>query len=269
MLFLSLTFFSNLPNKTIIKMIKYSYIKNYRIKEFLQFIANILLIVKQDNPENLKIQPQVDDLAKRYGELENAYKQHSGSELTPQLAALDARRDQAIVCFRQISEGYTNHHDEALSSAGRTLLSCIDKYGSKLYLLNYSAETAALKNLTRDLRTIPECAAALTSLNLDDTVGHLEATNSEFEQLFVQRLKSLSGESKSTEELSQQTKDAYDTLTRHIEAYATIEPSASYTTLINHINENIDHFNQLVEKRRNSKAPEEAEPDQPTAGSSV
>ncbi|MGB3585472.1 MAG: DUF6261 family protein, partial [Tunicatimonas sp.] len=57
-------------------------------------------------------------------------------------------------------------------------------------------------------------------------------------------------ETQSTRELVQSTSEAYRTLVKHIEAHSTLTPSAEYTLFINHLNENIEHFNQIVERRR-------------------
>ncbi|MEM9930370.1 MAG: DUF6261 family protein, partial [Bacteroidota bacterium] len=122
-------------------MIKTASLKNYRVQEFIQFISNTLTIVQRHDPAKLKIAEYVTALTQHHQMLENAYKQDTLSEITPQLAQLDAVRDQALVCLRQVCEGYTSYPDETLSASGKKIVECIDKYGSKLYSLNYGAET--------------------------------------------------------------------------------------------------------------------------------
>lgn len=241
-------------------MIKAALFKNYRIPEFIQFITNILIIVKQHDPAKLKIEPLFTALTQNHEKLLEAYKQHTTSEITPQLAQLDAQRDRAIVSLRKVCEGYMDHPDEKLKAAGQKVVECIDKYGSKLYSLNYGAETAILKNLVRDLQTNPEYIIALKDVHMETLVQQMHETNLEFEKLFIQRLGEFSQyETKTTRELTQLTTEAYRTLVQHVDAHALLAPSEKYTSLIDHMNENIDHYNQVVERRKSSGETEEVD----------
>ena len=237
-------------------MITTALLTRYRIKEFIQFVYNSVIIVSQHNPNQLSVKKQYTALTQIHRQLEQAYKRDTGKTATPQLAQLDAARDQAIVCLRMISEGYTRHYDPTLNAAGQQVLACIDKYGSRLHSLNYSAETAVLKNVVRDLQTIPACAQAIQALHLEPLVAEMKRLNLAFEQRFVDRLEIISrSESRSMRELVQQTTEAYRTLVKHLEAHATLNPSVEYTLFINHFNENIEHFNQVVERRRAASTP--------------
>ena len=242
-------------------MIKTALFSRYRIKEFIQFINNTLLIVKKHGPDKLRVKALYLALLQNHESLKKIYKQDAMNEITPQLVRLDEKRDRAIVCLRQVCEGYTNHPNEKQKAAGQKILDCIDKYGSKLYNLNYSAETAALHQLAHDFQTDPECVSALQTLHMEEVVNAMNAANKKFEKLFVDRLEIFSAEqAKSTRDLLQLSAEAYKTLMQHLEAHATLAPSAEYTSIINHINENIEHFNQMVEKRKSGLEPEEAAP---------
>ena len=239
-------------------MISSAILSKYRIQEFIQFISNVLMIVKQHGPDKLKIRPLYTVLLQNYESLQAAYKQDTNSEITPQLARLDVRRDQAIICLRQVCEGYIHHHNEKLKAAATKIIACIDKYGNRLYSLNYSAETAALKHLARDLQTNPECISALQDMHMEDVVNEMHVANTKFEKLFIQRLGAFSQyETKSTKEVIQLTSEAYRTLLQHVDAHATLAPSEEYNSLISHMNENIEHFNQVVERRKRGGEPEE------------
>jgi len=239
-------------------MIRSAILSKYRIQEFIQFISNMLMIVKQHGPDKLKIKALYTVLYQHHEKLQEAYKQDTISDITPQLAHLDIRRDQAIICLRQICDGYTHHHNEKLKTAGKKIVECIDKYGSRLYSLNYGAETAALKHLARDLQTNPECISALQEMHMEDVVNEMHMANTKFEKLFIQRLGEFSQyETKSTKELIQLTSEAYRTLVQHVDAHATLALSEEFTSLISHMNENIEHFNQVVERRKRGGEPEE------------
>ena len=241
-------------------MINTPLFKNYRIQEFIQFITNILIIVQRHDAARLKIEEVVSTLSQHHEMLKAAYKKDTLSKVTPQLAQLDAVRDQAIVCLRQVCEGYINYPDEKLSAAGKKIVKCIDKYGTRLYKLNYGAETAALKNLVYDLQTDAGCIQALKALHMEALVQQMHTTNLKFEDLFIERLEEYSEyKGKTTRELTQLTMEAYRTLVQYIEANALLAPSQKYTSLIKHLNENINHYNLVVEKRKRTGETGEAD----------
>ena len=232
-------------------MIKSATLGRYRIKEFIQFIRNSLMIIDQHGSDKLKIKFQYKKLNQQFQQLKQTYKQENQSEISTKLLELDARRDQAIVCLRMISEGYARHPQPALAAAGAQVLECINKYGTRLYSLNYSAETTVLNNIARDLQASPDCTKAIQDMHLEDVVKEMNKANQEFEKVFIQRLEETSREeTQSTRELVQITSEAYRTLTKHIEAHATLTPSVEYLLFIDHLNENIEHFNQIVERRK-------------------
>ena len=227
----------------------------YRIKEFTQFIRNTLIIVNQHGPEQLKVKAQYQELNRLCQQLEKAYEQTNNSQLSAQLTELDNRRDQAIICLRTLSEGYIRYPKTAQQEAGKQLLACINSYGNRLYDLNYSAETATLKQLLGELQTRPEYQQAVATLQLEVVVNEMKQANQAFEQLFVQRLEEgIQSGGLSNRELMRQATDAYRELLKHLEAHATLTPSNEYTLLIDHLNENTEHFNEVVERRKSSPA---------------
>jgi hypothetical protein len=242
-------------------MITTAQLFNYRIKEFLQFVHNALMIVSQHSPDKLRVKAQYQALSKLYLQLERAYKQNTDQTLTQELRRLDAARDQAIVCLRMISEGYTRHHRANYRLAGQQVLDCIDKYGARLYNLNHSAETATLKKIAADLRADSTYTEALQLLHLKETVDEMQRTNQEFERQFVRHLQTASqAEVPRMRDLVKQTTDAYRTLVEHVAAHALLSPSPEYTLFGHHFNENVEHFNQLVARRRLTPETTAAEP---------
>ena len=176
------------------------------------------------------------------------------------LIILDEQRDALIICLRQVCEGYQHHHKEEVRTAAKEVLACIDKYGTKLYNLSYTEETAALKNLVRDLKTITSFAEAIILLHMEDVLDEMDRFNAKFEKLFVKRLEEFSrNQTKSTREMISIITESYRILVQHTTANATLTPSDDYDSLISHINENIEHFNQRVERRRNNGINEDNE----------
>lgn len=94
---------------------------------------------------------------------------------------------------------------------------------------------------------------ALQKLHLADVVDVMNQANTEFEAMFVQRLEQFS-QHDTSKELVQLVTEAYRTLVQHVEARATLTPSEAYTSLIKHMNKNIDHFNKVTARRKSMAA---------------
>ena len=108
-----------------------------------------------------------------------------------------------------------------------------------------------------ELQTRPECQQAVQTLHLADVVNGMKQANQAFEQLSVQRLEeNMRSGGVSNRELMRQTTDAYHQLLKHLEAHATLSPSPEYTLLIDHLSENTEHFNEVVERRKSAPASE-------------
>ena len=242
-------------------MITTAQLFNYRIKEFLQFVHNALMIVNQHSPDKLRVKAQYQALSNRYRQLESTYQRDADHALTQELRRLDAARDQAVVCLRMISEGYTRHHRASHRLAGQQILDCIDKYGTRLYNLNHNAETVALKKIVADLRADSTGPEALQLLHLEDTVDEMQRANQEFERQFVRHLQLAKlAEGPRMRDLVKQTAEAYRTLVEHVAAHALLAPSSEYTLFVHHFNENVEHFNQIVARRRPTPEPPADEP---------
>jgi hypothetical protein len=89
----------------------------------------------------------------------------------------------------------------------------------------------------------------------------MQRTNQEFERQFVRHLQTASqAEVPRMRDLVKQTTDAYRTLVEHVAAHALLSPSPEYTLFGHHFNENVEHFNQLVARRRLTPETTAAEP---------
>ncbi len=61
-------------------------------------------------------------------------------------------------------------------------------------------------------------------------------------------------------DLVKQTAEAYRTLVEHVAAHASLAPLSEYTLFRHHFNENVEHFNQIVARRRPTPEPPADEP---------
>jgi len=234
-------------------MINTAFLTVYRLQEVIQFMKNVRIILKKFDLEKLKLKELFGSFEEKFELLNRAYGTGSTSELTPQLKELDIRRDQAIICLRMMADAFTHHFEENLRDQGRRILNCIDNYGTKLYSLNYSAETAVLNKLYEDFTTTDENSKAIKELKLDAVLQEMNEANQLFEQLFVTRLEETSQDNfRPAKELNKEVIEIYKEMVKLIDAYATIANNKNYGTIIDHLNENIEHFNNIVERRKST-----------------
>ena len=249
-------------------MIKVASLAKYRKQELAQFVCSTLMIVKQHGPMPRQIEERYRALQQQYTQWQDALRQQRPHELTAQLARLDAQRDQAIICLRKLCDGYAAHPYEPQHAAGRLLLEGIDRYGRKLYHLSYSEETAVLKHIAREFQTNPQYVTAVQFLQLEAVVEEMRTANARFETLFIRRLQEYSQEGPSPQALAGGVKEAYRFLVQHVQAHATLAPTPAGTLLTEHLNENIDYFNDIVaRRRRGSRRPTQEDTPQPTVRS--
>jgi hypothetical protein len=220
-----------------------------RISEGIQFFGDVITVCEKANPAELNIQPQWSELKKSYKLLTNSFKKEQSSMLTAELATVDYRRDQGIICFRKLADGFTNHFDNAKAQAGKLLLTAIDKYGKQISKMNYQAETSVLDNLVTDLKS-EDHAAAVKLLGLSDLVAELSNSNKAFNDIYLQRVEEAAAKDlDAAGALLYDCQLKYRELVKHIEANAIVNASEAYETLIKQLNSLIEQFNLLLAQR--------------------
>jgi hypothetical protein len=236
------------------KFIRHARIKTYRQQEFQQFIANLLLLLRKLPPDKPNLKKLYQELAALQEKLLQRYKSESQRKITDRLTTLDKQRGNALVCLRKSCEAYVHHIDAKQREAGKLLLQYIDKYGSRIYQMNYSAETITLKTICKKLLQDKPYRKAVQAMHMLEVVEAIKKYNEEFEQLFVARLELKSREDQeSTAATIREIADIYRNLILHLSAFLVLEPDPALEELACKINRNIDVFNQLAEARRKGK----------------
>jgi Family of unknown function (DUF6261) len=234
-------------------MIQTIFLRSLRNSEFIRFNKDVLSICSNNNPVALGIPVQVAALQTATVPLDDLFVKERGNLITPELEALDARRDDALTGIRVFAEAQTYHYDPVIEAAGQQVLSAMDKYGRNLPRLNYIAETEVIDSLTDDFSTDADLVAATTTLNLQEWVKELSTANTLFNSRYLARNTNYAAQpGGNLQEQRNVTTDAYRVLADHITAHATITPSAVYTKLINEINTLVDQYNQLINNRSGS-----------------
>jgi Family of unknown function (DUF6261) len=146
-----------------------------------------------------------------------------------------------------VVNGFSYHFDNAIANQAKTILEYLKIYSGNIANENYNAETATINNMVSDFETKPELIAALTALNLVAWKNELKAANTDFSTQYIARtidLATASPDNLKTKRL--EANAAFYELRNHIDAFATINPSALYTKTINEINVLITQYNALL-----------------------
>ncbi len=232
--------------------------KKFRINEFVQFFVDVIGLCEKNNPETLNINVQLETLKETNARLDEAFKRDQKSGVTKQLTLLDQQRDEDIICLRMLADAFSHYFEEDKKNAGERILTCIDKYGSSIYRMNYHAETSTVDNLGKELKNTAELAEAINTLGIADVVDHMAGTNDQFKDLYQQRVQEEAANNDvSAGEIIKEALNNYHTLVTHIEAHATITPSDAYTKLINELNGLIERYNATMALRTGTKEDEE------------
>jgi Family of unknown function (DUF6261) len=218
-----------------------------RNAEYLQFTTDVLRIVDINNPTTLQVQAKYDALNVFKNDLETLFKKSTANPITAEIETLDKRRDNAVSGILAVINGNSYHFDNAIANQAKTLLDYLKIYSGNIANENYNAETATINNMVSDFETKPELTAAMTALNLTGWKNELKAANTDFSTQYIARtidLATASPDNLKTKRL--EANAAFYDLRNHIDAFATISPSALYTKTINEINVLITQYNALL-----------------------
>ena len=222
----------------------------FRVSEFIQFFTDVIKICTQNAAAATQVSTPLTAFKESLAKLSTTFKVKKASDITAELSKLDAQRDQDIICLRKMADAYSSHFDEELKTAGNALLQCIDKYGSRIYMMNYQAQTSTTTNLCNDLNSMTNMQTIVQKLSVSNLVAHLEDSNNRFNDLYINRVsETTADESISSGEAVKVAMADYRTLIEHIEAYSVIAPSESNTNLQAELDTLIGQYNSTMEQR--------------------
>ncbi|HEY4787046.1 MAG TPA: DUF6261 family protein [Bacteroidales bacterium] len=221
--------------------------RKFRNSEIVQFFADVLGICKQQKAETLQLAVQTNNLSKESTRLSAIFKITQGSSFTDKVIELDHRRDDYIIGIRKYAEALIYHFEQATQDAAVAIVASFDKYGKKIYKLNYEAETITVTSLAKDWTADTVLAAAIVKLNLTAWVEELKTSNNLFNEVYLTR----TGENATKEdikfiELRKSSITYFRELVTHIESRATIAGDASYDPLIRALNVLIQKYNLVA-----------------------
>lgn len=234
----------------MIDSIKLSALRN---NEYAQFMQNFLAVVQRYDPIALQVLDEYNLLLTRLNSVKGMLNEGSGSAITDELVALDARRDEAINGLIALVNGYTYSIDVAKKEAANLLTNHLAGFGSGISRDAYQSETSKLQKIATDWTDKPDLAAAVTLLSLADWKAEMIAANTAFDTRYVDR--SVDTGLASTEETKVYAKRpeitaAYTDLREQIDAmYIVKKKVAPWSTVIAALNGVIKDYNDLLASR--------------------
>ncbi|TAJ12122.1 hypothetical protein DMA11_14240 [Marinilabiliaceae bacterium JC017] len=234
-------------------------ITRFRNSEFIQFLKNLIQIIKSFTLLIEELQPKVTPLENEVNDMTNSLKPERGSHITQEIVDLDGRRDFALTGIEKMLEGMTNHYNDQTATAAQALLETINNFGSGLARMNYQAETSVINSLIEKWNNEEELVNAVSSLNIGDWVNELDEANTLFNDRYLARVKeSAQAPDIKMADLRKAATGHYRELLKFITAYATLDETNSYNPLIREVNQLIEQYNRLIAQRE-VKEPKEAE----------
>lgn len=222
-----------------------------RNAEYIQFCKNFATLIQANNPVALSIQPQYETFLAKISELETLFKQTTSSAITPEIEALDLRRDRAINGLVAIINGYSFHFEASISNAALVLQNNLKLYNSSIARENYQSETAILNNIINDWENKPEFNSALSTLNLIAWKDELKVANQLFNEKYIVRTQEYGTASTETLRAKRyETNECYFELRKFLEAFEIIKNTAEYTKTIKELNALIEQYNSLLSNRQ-------------------
>ncbi|MES2655559.1 MAG: DUF6261 family protein [Bacteroidota bacterium] len=224
-------------------------LREFRNREFVQYLKDAVKIYQANDLAKLKLDTYVAELLKNLTTLDTIFGVAKKNENTETLENLDARRDAAIVGIRTVAEGYESHFETAAQKAGKLVKSHIDKYGSKISILNYLAETKAIGSVISDFENDDDVQDALSLLNINSWVNELKNANEAFNAMYLTRNKDIAAQP--DQNLLDARTDAipvFRKLIEKTEAFYVVLSDNQYKKIIDELEALTQKYNESVPK---------------------
>lgn len=156
--------------------------------ELFTFTKGALTIVEEKRSKIPTLVPFLDKANQQLSLYQNALERARKNPYTRLLAEKDALRDASFLVLRTYMEAMNHRTKEGWSYASSKILEVIRRHGWSAASMGYKAESAAINNITSELRG--KCATEITFLNAEEFLAELEADQKVFEETSHQNVKS-------------------------------------------------------------------------------
>ncbi len=226
------------------------YLSRYRNAEFVQYISQVVTTINKQDVDTLLLTEPLTELSELLTTLENAYRHTLGSPITPEIVALDKKRDNALRGFKMTINAYTASDDATEVTIANRLLDIITKHGKEIYRRGYNEQTRILATIIKDIESNPEFSNDLVALNADIWFLRLKQANINFNTTYLLRVEeTVDKPSINFAELRKTAGNSFKTLIDRISAHAILTNNELYGILIHKIEVLSDSYNRVVNNR--------------------
>ncbi len=227
-------------------------------EEFTELLRSTKDICLDNQPQALKIEPQVNALVDIVQQLDDTLLFERENDFTKILEQLDLERDHAITGIRYGFLMNLYHPDTAKKDAAGLLLDHLEGYGKRITKLNYEAQSTVLINIVQDYKTKEHLTKALKTLGLLDWALRIDTSNETFREKYQQRITTTSAEEKiSFSSLKPEAIQVYEKLANRLYAYIELDDVGDYDTIKNQLDTLGERYQQIIKRRKSAAETEE------------
>jgi hypothetical protein len=231
--------------------IKKFYLPQLHNGEHVAYHEESLEQLNQADPVVLGVQEQTGTYSLALNEEKLELDVFSASELSPESAKRDKRRDKAYSAFKAFLKVSANDADESVNEAAERLLFVIRKSAIEVgdpLRLGLAKATTAINSL---LRNIEPLRADIELTGATNRLNELAAANRSFEELQIERNLEKAGKRSGNVRAARAVTDAaYNSVIERINAQALLQGGNTFDAFIKAQNAIIDKYDNVVAQRK-------------------
>jgi hypothetical protein len=232
---------------------------NYRNGEYLQFMKNVVAIYGNYDTNAMLLQARLQTLTDATKALDDVFMATTAHELTPELQALDIRRDKALMGIKLHLNSFTYSEETEIVKAANALMTNYLSHGDRIDRLSYQQATAVIDALLTDWRENLMLSASVNKLSINAWVSLVTQLNKEFNDMYITRAKT-SVKSGRVDQKRLEMRSAYEEITYDTMAFARVAADKiSYNAIIDELNGLISNYNTSVTLRLAGRSTENGE----------
>lgn len=226
---------------------------NYRNGEYLQFMKNVVAIYGNYDTNALLLKARLQTLTDATTALDEVFMAATAHELTPELQALDMRRDKALMGIKVNLNGFSYSEDTETVKAASLLMTNYLSHGDRIDKLSYQQGTAVIDALLTDWKDNPTLLNAVNMLAIGHWVNLLAQLNKEFDEMYVIRAKT-SLKPGQIDQKRREMRSAYDEIVQDTISFSRVATDKTpYYAIIDEMNGLINNYNTSVTLRLASR----------------
>jgi predicted Zn-dependent protease len=231
--------------------VKKFYLPQLHNGEHVAYHEESLEQLNQSDPATLGVSEQTGTYSAALDEEKSELDVFSASELSPESAKLDKRRDKAYSAFKAFLKVCANDADESVNEAAERLLFIVRKSAIEVgdpLRLGLAKATTAINSLLRNLEPL---RADIELTGATNRLNELVATNRSFEELQIERNFEKAGKRSGNVKAARAVTDtAYNSVVERINAQVLLQGGNTFDAFIKAQNAIIEKYNNVVAQRK-------------------